>query len=606
MRILDKNGEELENSATLAEILSRKDKATAVFNDETLIDFGKYVSGYYEQHGGEISVCGDFSDGLCYPLRNGQWAAFRYVKIAGTISFCGVRIAPEKAFYTRGFKADEKFSCSDDLLNAIWKGAVATVQACTLKHRETVGNYEFADSPRRDRRLFLWFDSAGNRTFYYAFGNTAPGRSSLEYILKNTSGGAFPVRDTPCDICYDVSGFTESDILEIYNFDGDLEFLKKFYPEPVNTHMRNQVLSKKETDGLYTCPLALPVGPGFEKSLSNQAYVYRGLLAASEIATIFEDDKNSRYYTELAAELKAAVDRHLWSTTKSAYRFSKTADHIDQLGNALAVVSGLAGDKAPQILEYLKNHHWRRYNWKQSNPGWGKINPAGSSDFDRPWLPGDRDLPDNFTNWGWTNDPDDFSRCGTYNYCISPWMNAWEIEAHFLAGSAANALALTRRCFGNMLKAGPGTFWEQANYRGVPGALVPAPGRRIRTACHRWSAGIGSVLSRYLLGVKALEAGFHKVAVIPHCGDVAWAKGEVDTRYGKIKVAWERGEGFFREEITVPPECSVVLGIPKPFGKVYVNNEPAAASTLKVSDSPEYFYLDAPETSRINVEALLS
>ena len=605
VRILDSKGRELKNSATVTKVLSVTDANSVTFDDEIFIDFGRYLSGYYEQHGGHITACGDFCKATCYPLKNGQWGAFRYVKVTGTISFSGIRIAPEKAFYAPGFNAGEKFSCSDKLLNEVWEGAVATTQACTLRHRETVGDYEFADSPRRDRRLFLWFDSAGNETFYYAFGNTAPGKSSCQYLLQHTVAGGFPVRDTPCENSYDVSGFTEADILEIYNFDGDLEFLKKFYPEPVNTHMRCWVLPRRSDNGLYKCSLALPVGPGFETSLSNQAYVYRGLLAAAEIATVFEDEENRRSYTQLAAELKTAVDRYLWSPAKGVYRFSEHANHADQLGNALAVVFGLAGDKAPQILEYLKNHHWRLYDWKQANPDWEGINPAGSADFDRPWLPGDRDLPDNFSNWGWTNDPDDFSRCGTYNYCISPWMNAWEIEAHCLAGSAVDALALTRRCFGNMLKAGPGTFWEQANYLGVPGALVSNPGTRIRTSCHRWSAKIGSVLLKYLLGIGAASPGFKRISVVPHCGELSWAKGKIDTTYGPVEVEWHKTKNLFRESIIVASECSVTIGIPKPFKQIHLNRKPVSLNgNSRYLEDEQYFYLHDLKGPHINVEAV--
>jgi len=135
------------------------------------------------------------------------------------------------------------------------------------------------------------------------------------------------------------------------------------------------------------------------------------------------------------------------------------AEHVDQLGNSLAIILDLPDkERAEKILQYFKDHHWRLYHWKKGKKGWGKYNPAGSTDFDRPWLAGDNDFNPSFKSWAWDINPDNFSNCGNYNYCISPYCIGWEIEAHFKIGQDKDALDLTRRCFGNMEKKGQELF----------------------------------------------------------------------------------------------------------------------------------------------------
>lgn len=573
-RVLNSSGRQLLNSQFLVDRLSKQDGDCAEIESSWIIDFGVYIAGYYKQVGGKTVGSGDFTNPMRYPLYNGKWDAFRYVKATGKIDFMGVKLSTRKTFGARRKDYKGEFLCSDDLLNKIWYGAAYTVQLCAMHHRNTTGQYEFVDSPKRDRRLFLWFDSAGNETFYYAFGNTEVGKASYDYILRYARNGRFLVSDIKNHEALDVSGFLEIDLWELYSYSGDLSYLEKFYPEPINNHMETMVLPQKGKEGLYICNLALPVGPNMQCSMSNQSYVYGGLRSAAKIAGALGDYKKKNYYTEKAEELKEVVNKKLWSPDKGAYLYYQGADHIDQLGNSLAIVFGLAdGEKPERILKYFQEHHWKIYQWKNNKKGWGEYNPAGSTDFDRPWFKGDSDLPGDFRNWAWTDDPGDFSNCGNYNYCISPWMNAWEIEAHFQAGRTQNALRLTKRCFGNMLRWGPGTFWEQADYNGRPGYLLSKPGKRIRTVCHRWSGKIGAVLSKYVLGISAGEPGFDKISIIPHCGHLTWAKGKVTTKHGEVKVHWRKNSKSFVEDIYMPRRCKGIFGISRIYTRIYINGK---------------------------------
>ena len=574
LRVLDNSGNELPHSRDLIRQISKEDGICVEMKSSYVVDFGKYIAGYYKQIGGKTIGCGDFLYPLRYSLTEGQWGAFRYVKVAGEIDFMGVKLSTKKTFGAKLKDYKGEFLSSDQLLNRIWYSAAYTAQLCAMHHKKTEGEYEFVDGPKRDRRLFLWFDSAGNETFYYAFANTEVAKTSYNYVLKYGQDGDFVTRDTPEPLVMDVSGFTEIDLWELYNYGGDLAYLKKFYPQPINKHMEKKVLSRKRKDGLYTCNLMLPIGPGFKCSMPNQAYVYGGLVSAAKIAQTFKDNKKGNYYERIAEELKRAVNKHLWSSSKGAYLFFKGADHVDQLGNSLALVFGLADkEKAEKILECFKSHHWKLYHWEKGKGDWGRYNSAGSTDFDRPWLPEDKDYPSSFKNWAWAENPDDFSHCGNYNYCISPYTVSWEIEAHFKMGHTKDALTLTRRCFGNMLKRGPGTFWEQAHYSGKSGYEIPLAGERIRSACHRVSGKIGALLSKYILGITAVEPGFSKASIIPHPGDLDWAKGKVTTKYGPIKVSWEKTLNSFSENLSFPRKIKGIVALPKPLSRIYINKK---------------------------------
>jgi len=573
VRIIDKFGKQLSNSAKLIRKLSVKDGIYADMKDTYVVDFGKYVAGRYKQIGGETIGCGDFPDPIRYTLSNNKWSAFRYVKVSGKVDYLGVRVDRNVSLPIGPDDYKGKFLCSDNLLNEIWYSAAYTVQLCAMRNKKTEkGRYEFFDGPKRDRRLFLWFDSAGNETFYYVFNNMDVAKTSYDYVLNHGKDGNFVTRDTPDPIVIDVSGFTEADLWELYNYSGDLDYLRKFYPEPINTHIKKQVLPRRVKNGLYSCNLMIPVGPNFELSMPNQAYVYRGLISAAKIAEIFGDNNKKNYYKKRAEELKEAVNKHLWSSTKGAYVFSEGAEHVDQLGNSLAIILDLPDkERAEKILQYFKDHHWRLYHWKKGKKGWGKYNPAGSTDFDRPWLAGDNDFNPSFKSWAWDINPDNFSNCGNYNYCISPYCIGWEIEAHFKIGQDKDALDLTRRCFGNMVKKGPGTFWEHIHYSGKSGYELALAGKRIRSACHRWSGKIGAVLSKYILGIKAAEPGFKKVSIIPYIGDLSWAQGQITTNYGEIKVCWEKTLKSFAEDISIPQCCKGLFALPKPVNQVYIN-----------------------------------
>ena len=146
------------------------------------------------------------------------------------------------------------------------------------------------------------------------------------------------------------------------------------------------------------------------------------------------------------------------------------------------------------------------------------MNPAGSTDFDRPFLPGDSDLDvadwsAPFTQWGWEwgmgSDPDDFSKQYNYNYSLVPWAEAFEVQADFTAGDDAAGIDLIDRAWGTMLRLGPSTFYEASRDDGTPAYEL---GSQHDTVVHRWASGVGALLQQYVLGVEPTYSGVHVLA----------------------------------------------------------------------------------------------
>ena len=107
------------------------------------------------------------------------------------------------------------------------------------------------------------------------------------------------------------------------------------------------------------------------------------------------------------------------------------------------------------------------------------------------------------------------------------------LQAWLDAGLVREALDEMRSYYGQMLRSGATTTWELVDRR-EPGIdhIVPAG----RSHCHGWSAGPAHLLPAKILGVTPTAPGYREVSIRPALGDLTWAKGEVPTPHGQIRV----------------------------------------------------------------------
>ena len=116
-------------------------------------------------------------------------------------------------------------------------------------------------------------------------------------------------------------------------------------------------------------------------------------------------------------------------------------------------------------------------------------------------------------------------------------------------GQADFVLRQIKEKFKYMLDEGATSFWE--GWQGQKNSW-----------CHGWSGYPTAIFAREILGVKPVEdsaSGFSKVTVRPKCFDLTWAKGEVPTPKGNIKVEWQAKNGkIVKLKIKAPKGIRVI------------------------------------------------
>ena len=166
---------------------------------------------------------------------------------------------------------------------------------------------------------------------------------------------------------------------------------------------------------------------------------------------------------------------------------------------------------------------------------------------------------------------------GAHGY--STFLGYYTLAAKALAGDYEGALDDLRAYWGGMLKMGATTFWEDfdldwmANAVGideiVPEGKVDVHGdwgaycyvKFRHSLCHGWSSGPVPYAARHILGITILEPGCKKLSVVPHLGDLAYARGTYPTPLGVVTVSHEKQpDGTVKTEVDAPEGVEIVVG----------------------------------------------
>ena len=581
---VDADGRPLANSAQIVRALRAADGVTITLPQDTVLDFGRYVTGRYERAGATADPVSAFADfvGKEKRLRDGEWYPARFVRVPGgeAIDAVGFRFNADLSQQpaTLPVSTDRlpgEFMASDELLTRIWYSSASTMQLSMMAAKRE-RDYALYDGPERDRGIWTWYDSTANKTAFYGFGNLARGPTETTYDAMACPDGKLGVSNFldpyTCYVVWDELGFTEAELWEAFNFYGNRAYVEQKFPTLI-AHLDRELDAKLAPTGLYrTNMLPVPPNPadpakGNDHSMLIEMWVYRALVDTAKLARELGEEATAQRLSTRAADLRAAVNRYLWDESKGAFRYFVGSDHVDQAGNSLAITTGLAtAEQAARILTYLREHNNRVYDWSSGSKSWGAINPAGSTTFDKPFLPGDTgfDQADwRIGGWGWDwgmgQDPNDFSKDYNYNYSLLPWGQSFEVEANFTGGRDDAALDLVRRAWGTMLRWGPSTFYESSRWDGVPAYRL---GTLHNSVDHRWGSGPGYLLQEYVLGVRAATPGFKRWTVSPHGGDLSWAQGRVPTPAGDLSTWWEKGDGRYTLQLSAPRGTSGDVALP--------------------------------------------
>lgn len=201
-----------------------------------------------------------------------------------------------------------------------------------------------------------------------------------------------------------------------------------------------------------------------------------------------------------AAQLRESVNRHLWDDGTHSYADCLRADGAlgtvrSQQTQVAALLAGVAQGKRAQRCREIVAHA-----------------------------------------------PEGFVRAG------SPFFVFFQLELLARDADGPAMLELMRRSWGFMLREGATTFWELWSL---------TTGRLTRSHCHGWSAAPTYFLSTAILGITPGEPGSRMVRFRPAPGDLRSIRGNVPTPWGWVEVAGRRSGHAWNYTLTVPAGCRV-------------------------------------------------
>ena len=571
-----------------------------------MLDFGKKVTGYLvietSAHSKDIfhMKYGPTADCLILPLaadmpETGRYVSDHYVtcryirlslySLAMQACCC---FADIQAIYMLSSQypvsRTGSFTCDDEDLSLVYKRGSYTLELCMQKYSESCcyrqihrpefidvmsrtwkgkySDYVMFDAPRRDREVWLGDIRVENLLAMSAFGAYDVAKNSLCLFsdLQRKDGLVPGCGSSQLDfIEYGFWGIIA--VWECYLYSGDREFLSHMHPfiknliEYVDSNHDERGFLAGDGNWMWTLPRE-----GFNAGL--QMILARSLECAALIERELYDRGEAARLDEMAVSVQKQIDKEFWDETRGVYtdrlRIVTTSMPVPLDINCYAVVFGIAGpERSVRILDYLKEHMWTQ---------------AGSSTID--YKVTDARLEDNLVKYPLIGEiqssPDPAAalvRLMTpHNKMIWPFINAYEVQARFMAGDTENAFELIRRCWDRSRFEETGTYWEIVDPNNPVfnfGSCYPTPKDDCHnSAAHGWSGWVAHILQTEVLGIKPTAPGFRRVSIVPQTGFLGDVRGTVPTPHGNIEVCIHKDNQTYQLTYTVPEgvEADVCVG----------------------------------------------
>jgi alpha-L-rhamnosidase len=362
-------------------------------------------------------------------------------------------------------------------------------------------------------RLFGSFPLSSGRVF-----GTLPPQLAPGLTADNTFHGILYGWGLPYSIYF------VTNLYDYYLYTGDLGFVSEEWrvAQGELAYLRNNTDARHllVTTGFDGANWHLDFPPPGAVAVTQvNIHYYLALREAARLAAALGQADAAAGYEAQAALVKDAINATLFDAGTGLYDISDLQrGPAAQDANAFAVLYGVApSDKQPSILQNLK------------------------------------------AALETSNGPLAFAPASGFTQIISPFSSTFEAWARFEAGDADGALSLIRTVWGHMRQGQPfysGGTWERMTPDAVPDSIATS-------LAHGWGSGPTSALSKYVLGVRPIQAGYQTWLLEPQPGDLSWAAGTVPTPYGPIGVAWYRGSpGFFTLALLAPASTRGAVGLP--------------------------------------------
>ncbi len=235
-----------------------------------------------------------------------------------------------------------------------------------------------------------------------------------------------------------------------------------------------------------------------------------GLAAAAELGRAVGERERAAEWELAAIRMRGAVLARLWDPVGGRFATSTDDDGRFSLdANVLPLwLDWLPEDDGDRVLAAIERRLWLP---------WGPVN------VDRPHARADG--------------PEHDGR-------VWPFLAYFEADARLRPGrDSAAGFELLRRTWGHMLAHEPGnTFWEWIGPDGNP--EIPRA-----SLAHAWSAGVTTVLSERVLGIRAVAPRTFEVA--PVVGALTQAAGVRPTTWGPIRASFRHEPRTGRLDLVV-------------------------------------------------------
>ncbi|NRA40371.1 MAG: hypothetical protein HRU15_19665, partial [Planctomycetes bacterium] len=419
-----------------------------------------------------------------------------------TLLYLGTRSAQVEV------KREGQFACADTLFDWTWDACHATIQACVED--------AFLDCPWRERGTYLGdaLVEAGSLRSYTS--DEAVTERSIDLWAQGQMPSGQMQACVPSYHRRPHPDFTLIWILlihDLWTHTGKTDRIEQYWD--IVGKIFTSELWRDSGNGLWDatdlhCFFDWGAHADAKTGTSNaclNAFRYRALLCASELATAIGKEEEADSYHQQAAEVYAAFCDHLWDERFMTFLAADGEEHLnhqhDLHGNILALHFGLYTDEQlPALLDYVCTR--METNCQQ---GIEKNQGSGHAEL----------------------------------YFLS-----YVIPALYEHGKVAEAEAVIREHYGTVQRYGGWTIWE-AFSRGVRG---------LGSQCHAWSCAASIAFSQHTLGVRPVNGDNNSIIIAPN-SCLAWARGSVPHPSGLISVAWRREDKHLWIEYDAPAHVHV-------------------------------------------------
>lgn len=409
---------------------------------------------------------------------------------------------------TYPLRREGRFECSDPLFNWVWKTGVETLQACMED--------AYLDCPWRERGLY----TGDTLAEYYANRAVSADPAMMRrciWLWSKAQMDDGQMQDVvPSWKFTPLHDYTVIWVLLLRDYwalTGDGALVEEVWPSVARIFASPAWV--EGPSGLWNADkLHVFCDWGADKETKRgesgplNAYRYRALQCAAELATVLKKSAESARYRKEATRVRIAFQT-LWDDRNSRFAPTridgKLPESIATHSNLLALYCGLADRKHAQTaLRYVEER-------MKDNL---KLEPGHVELF-------------------------------FFHFLLNV------LYAH---GRSESAEQLIRSHYGRVRGGGAWTIWEGLGHNG--------------SLCHAWSCAPMQAFSERTLGVRQIKAGHPDVVLLaPDSASLTWANGSVPHRKGTLDISWRVDAGKLYCEASVPKGVRVEVKPAGPLAK---------------------------------------